>query len=256
MSRSSFFAGAARPTVALVACAVACTFVVGCGLLKKKNDAGTDEQPPANAPTVTVTGSGAKNEKDVLRYASETKIAEEPATVGKDGVKARTFPASGAEVATLSKGTTVVKIAKFFSTAVLVLFDDPTTADGTKLMGWIPPEALAAPAATGATAAPVFTAPKVVVDAGPKDAGGVADAGPKDAGGVADAGATADAGKAAADAGSVAVGTITALPTNGKCPAGMILFGPLCRKPCTSDADCKGAFCVSSGGKKTCAATK
>jgi hypothetical protein len=243
MIRSSFFAGAARPAVALV---LACTFVVGCGLLKKKKDAGTDDQPPANAPTVTVTGTGAKNEKDVLRYASETKIAEEPATIGKDGVKVRTFPASGAEVATLSKGTTVVKLAKFFSTGVLVLFDDPTTGDGTKLMGWIPPEAVAAPAAT-TTAAPVFTAPKVVVDAGPKDAGGVGDAG-----------AAADAGKAAADAGSAtpAIGTITALPTNGKCPTGMTLVGPLCRRPCTTDADCKGAFCTSSAGKKTCSATK
>jgi hypothetical protein len=236
-----------RPLVALV---VASTFVLGCGLLKKKNDAGTDDPPVANAPTVTVTGSGAKNEKDVLRYASETKVADEPAVIGKDGTKAKTFPASGADVATLAKGTTVVKIAKFFSTGVLVLFDDPTTGDGTKLMGWISPESLAVPAA-GATAAPVFTAPKVAaVDAGPKDAGLAA----------ADAGAAAvDAGKAAtADAGPVqSTGTITALPgPNKACPAGMIFVEPppLCRRACNADVDCpKGAVCKSTGGKKTCA---
>jgi hypothetical protein len=239
-----------RPLFALL---LASTFVIGCGLLKKKKDA-EDEPPVANAPTVTVTGTGAKNEKDVLRYAAETKVASEPATIGKDGVKAKTFPSSGADVATLSKGTTVVKLAKFFSTGVLVVFDDPTTGDGTKLMGWIAPEALAVPAA-GVTAAPVLTAPKVAVDAGPKDAGLAA----VDAGGGGGS-AIADAGRAAAaDAGPVqSSGTITALPGPTKaCPAGMILVGPLCRRPCSADGDCpKGAFCTSSSGKKTCSATR
>ena len=247
MRRSSFFgASAARPAFAFV---LACTFVLGCGLIKKKKDAGTDddEPPVANAPTVTVTGSGAKNEKDVLRYASETKIASEPATIGKDGTKVKTFPASGADVTALAKGTSVVKIAKFFSTGVLVVFDDPAAADGSKLMGWIAPEALTTPS-TPTTAAPVFTAaPKVAaVDAGAKA--------------IVDAGVAVDAGKVAAvDAGGPvqSSGTITALPNGGKCPAGMILVTPLCRRPCAVDGDCpKGAFCTSSGGRKTCSATK
>lgn len=240
---------AARPALGLV---LSCTLIFGCSLLKKKKDAGAEEDPPvANAPTVTVTGSGAKNEKDVLRYASETKIAYERATVGKDGVKAKTFPSSGADVAPLSKGTTVVKIAKYFSTGVLVLFDDPTTADGTKLMGWIAPEALAAPTAAP-TAAPVFTAPKVVVDAGLKVA--TADAG------VVDAGGAADAGKATAvDAGGSPTSTalLQVQPTTGKCPAGFVLVAPFCRRPCIVDSNCPaGTFCTTSAGKKTCSATK
>jgi hypothetical protein len=245
VTRLTFARASAPPALAFV---LACTFVLGCGLIKKKKDAGDDDEPPANAPTVTVTGTGAKNEKDILRYASETKLADEPATIGKDGTKVKTFPASGADITALAKGTAVVKIAKFFSTGVLVTFVDPTAADGSRLMGWIPPESLAAPGAT-ATAAPVLTAPKVAaVDAGAKVV--VADAG----GAVA-----ADAGKVVVDAGAPvqSSGTITALPTAGKCPAGMILVTPLCRRPCAADGDCpKGAFCTSSGGRKTCSATK
>lgn len=235
----------ARPALAFV---LACTFVIGCGLIKKKNQ-GDEDEPPANAPTVTVSGTGAKNEKDVLRYASETKVADEPATIGKDGTKVKTFPASGADITALAKGTAVVKIAKFFSTGVLVTFVDPTTSDGSRLMGWISPESLGAPSAAGPTAAPASTAPKVAV----------ADAGPKvvvaDAGGV----AAVDAGKPVVDAGGPvqSSGTITSLPIAGKCPAGMILVTPLCRRPCAADGDCpKGAFCTSSGGKKTCSATR
>jgi hypothetical protein len=222
---------------------LACTFVVGCGLIKKKKDAGEEDEPPANAPTVTVTGTGAKNEKDILRYASETKIADEPATIGKDATKVKTFPPSGADVTALAKGTAVVKIAKFFSTGVLVIFDDPATADGSKLMGWITPEALAAPGATP-TAAPTFTAPKIVA----------VDAGAKDAGGAVDAGSAADAGKAADAGGPVqSSGTITALPNGGKCPAGMVLVPPLCRRPCVADGDCpKGSACRVTGSRKTC----
>lgn len=235
MNRSRF----ARPALALV---LSCTFVVGCKFLKKKGAEGGDE----DAATVTVTGTGAKNEKDVLRYASEIKVADEPGIIGKDVTKARTFPASGAEVATLSKGTQVIQLAKFFSTGVLVLFTDPATADGSKLMGWIPPESLAAPGAVAATAtaAPIVTVAKPV-DAGVKDSGVV------DAGG--------DAGKAA-DAGAAATGgaAITALPgPGGSCPGGFVLTQPppLCRKLCASDLDCpkgSGAVCKTIGGKKVC----
>ena len=236
-SRSSF-----TPAIALV---LSFSFVAGCGFLKKKKPVDDDESI-TNAPTVTVGGSGAKNEKDVLRYANETLIADEPAVIGKDGVKAKTFPATGADVATIAKGATVVKKAKFFSTGVLVTFDDPATADGTKLMGWIAPEALGAPAVATATATAtqVFTAPKVAVDAGPKDAGAVA-----------------DAGKAVVDAGGGSTGPTALLQTNpiaGKCPAGFALIPPFCRRPCNADRDCPAnSFCTQSAGpKKTCSATK
>jgi hypothetical protein len=234
----------ARPALALV---LSCTFVVGCKFLKKKGAEGAGDE---DAATVTVTGTGAKNEKDVLRYASEIKVADEAGIIGKDVTKARTFPASGAEVATLSKGTQVIQIAKFFSTGVLVLFTDPATADGSKLMGWIPPESLAAPGAvaTTATAAPVVTVARPV-DAGAKDSGVV------DAGAAADAGKPADAGAAATTGGAA----ITAVPgAGGSCPGGFVLIQPppLCRKLCASDLDCprgSGAVCKSLGGKKVCA---
>lgn len=239
MARSFFFA---RPAIGFV---LACALVLGCGLVKKKKGAAADdEDPPPNAPTVTVTGTGAKNEKDILRYASETKLANEPGVIGKDATKVRTFPATGAEVTTLAKGTAVVKLAKFFSTGVLLLFDDPSARDGSKLMGWIAPEALAAPGVVPVVTAPALTAPKVVVTV---DAGGAA----KDAGL-----AVADAGKVVVDAGGPvqSSGTITALPVAGKCPAGMVLVTPLCRKPCAADAECpRGSVCTSSGGRKTCA---
>ena len=241
-----------RPALALV---LSCSLVVGCKFLKKKGaDAGGDE----DAATVSVTGTGAKNEKDVLRYASEVKVADEPGIIEKDVTKVRTFPASGAEVATLSKGTQVIQIAKFFSTGVLVIFTDPAASDGSKLMGWIPPESLAGPAtaATTHTAAPVFTAAKPV-DAGAKDSGVVdagADAGAADAGKAADAGNAADAG--AATTGGAAITTIPG--PRGSCPGGFVLIQPppLCRKLCASDLDCpkgSGAVCKSISGKKVCA---
>jgi hypothetical protein len=227
-----------RLAMALV---VSCSLVTGCKLLKKKGAAGGDE----DAATVTVSGTGAKNEKDVLRYASEIKMADEPGIIGKDVTKARTFPASGAEVATLSKGTQVIQLAKFFSTGVLVLFTDPATADGSKLMGWVPPESIAAPgtAATTTAASPVVTAAKPAPTAA-KDAGVAADAGV----------AVADAGAAPATGGAA----ITTLPgPGGSCPGGFVLIQPppLCRKLCASDLDCpkgSGAVCKPVSGKKVC----
>jgi hypothetical protein len=244
-TRSRSLLAPAAPAMALL---LACVVVSGCKFLKKNADGGADE----DAATVTVTGTGAKNEKDVLRYASEVKLADEPGVIGKDVTKARTFPASGAEVATLSKGTQVIQIAKFFSTGVLVIFTDPAAVDGSKLMGWITPESLtAAPAAATNTVAPVFTAARPV-DAGAKDSGASADAGA-----ATDAGA--DAGKAA-DAGAATTGgaAITAPPGPGNsCPGGFV-FTPapaLCRKLCASDLDCprgSGTVCKPLGRQKVC----
>lgn len=242
--------------------------VLGCSLLKRS--ASDDEDPPVgNAPTVTVTGTGAKNERDVLRYGNETKLADEPGVIGKDGTKARQFPATGGPVATLAKGTRVVKNAKFFSTGVLITFDDPATADGTKLMGWVSPDSLA-PSSGGSggvaplttPVSPAFVAPKAAGDAGGVkpvvvvDAGGagVVDAG----GGGAKPAVVVDAG--GGGGGGNGGGSTTLLqvnPIDGKCPAGFILAGPACRRPCGSDGDCpKGTFCVSTGGRRTCSATK
>lgn len=240
-----------RPAFAL---ALSCTILLGCPLLKKKQqDAAVEDEPPiSNAPTVTVTGSGAKNEKDVLRYANETKLEDEAATIGKDGTLAKTFPGSGGEVATLSKGTAVVKIAKYFSTGVLIVFDDPTTADGTKLMGWVGPASLATPTAPPAatTVAPVHIVPKVVVDAGKRPVGPTdAGAAPVDAGKSVDPAKPVDAGRPVPSS-----GTITVRPdASGKCPAGMVLTAPLCRRLCNADSDCpKGAICQLTGFNKTC----
>ena len=231
--------------VPLLAFVLSFTFLIGCGFLKKKKDAGSEDDSLTNAPTVSVGGTGAKNEKDVLRYANETAIADELAIVGKDGTKAKTFPGTGADVSTLSKGAVVVKKAKFFSTGVLVLYDDPATADGTKLMGWIPPEGLAPPSATPIPPPTQGFTARATVDAGPKNAGGAADAGK-------------EGGAAAADAGGAAIPLIQVLPKGGKCPAGFALFPPFCRRPCNTDGDCPAnSFCTQqSGAKKTCSATK
>jgi len=222
--------------------------LLGCPLLKKKK--GLDDL--GDAATVTIGGTGAKNEKDVLRYANEEKI-DEPAVIGKDNTVARNFPGNGPEVAKLSKGTIVNKMAKYFSTGVLVMFDDPTTADGTKLMGWVPVEAfdVAAPK-------PVWTAPKVV-DGGARPS--AVDAGAKaDAGGSAPPAADAGGGNAAADAGggggSTAHGPPAVAPVNGKCvDANRVLAGGMCRFSCATDATCpRGLHCKAVGGPKVCTA--
>lgn len=222
----------------VVTVALSVAVLGGCDLLKKKKNAGSfEDDPVSNAPTVTVGGTGAKNEKDVLRYANETVVADELGVIGKDGTKTKTFPGTGADISTLNKGVVVTKKAKFFSTGILVVYDDPATADGTKLMGWIPPEAIAAPSATTTQA---FTAKPVA----PKDAGA----------GVADAGTAVDAGGAARPTALLQV-----IPsTGGKCPAGFALFGPFCRRPCNADGDCPAnSFCTQgSNAKKTCSATK
>lgn len=230
MKRVSFFLASV-----LIASALA-----GCSLLKKKSADGD----LADAATVDVSGTDAKNEKDVLRYAQEEAV-DEVAVIGKDGTKARNFPNNGPEVATLSKGTVVKKMAKYFSTGVLVMFDDPVAGDGSKLMGWVPINAfdVAAPK-------PVWTPPKVT-DAGARttttDAGGsttpTADAG---GGAKVDAGggtATVDAGGGGAGAlPQPARGAVTTPVVGGKCPDGWAITPPpgdgLCRKRCMIDADC------------------
>jgi hypothetical protein len=233
--------------------------LVGCSLLKKK----TGDDDGLDAATVAVGGTGAKNEKDVLRYADEEAL-DEVAVIGKDGAKARNFPGNGPEVASLPKGTVVKKMAKRFSTGVLVMFDDPVAADGSKLMGWVVPNAF-----DTAAPKPVWTPPKIT-DAGAKvDAGGGADAGGATAdaggGGKADAGgnATADAGGGGGGGGGLAApafGRASVPPVGGKCPDGWAVTPSpgdgMCRKVCKADAECiaqsRVTKCKPIGSAKLC----
>jgi hypothetical protein len=238
----------------ILAMIVAVSFV-GCPLLKKlkKTEEEADPAPApttADAATVAVTGTGAKNEADVLRYANETPLQNEPAMIGKDATVVRNFPGNGPEVAVLPKGTAVAKIAQYFSTGTLIMFDDPS-GDGTKLIGWVSPKAF--------DAAP--PPPTKVVVVPPRDAGG--SSAPKDASGptptVTDAGAKAqtDAGtKPVADAGatpSFPKGLTAYPPIDGKCGDTHALTDGMCRKKCAADADCgRGIKCVQKKGAKVC----
>jgi hypothetical protein len=229
-----------RSILFVLAAAVIASSFVACPLLKKKS---TDDEPPpvVDAATVTVSGTGAKNEAAVLRYANETPLANEPAVIAKDGTVARNFPGNGPEVATLSKGTAVAKIASYFSSGTLIMFDDPA-GDGSKLMGWVSAKAfdVAAPPPTKT----VFVPPRIV-DAGGgtvRDAGGSA---PVDAGG--------GGARVVVDAGAAPKGVATA-PVNGACPwDGWMLTEGMCRRKCNADTECpRGTKCVKKGAGKVC----
>lgn len=241
---------ASRFVVTALLVGASTTLVFGCNLKKAKKTSESDDPPVSNAPTVKVTGSGAKNEANVLRYATETKLADEPATIGKDA-KVREFPQTGKEIVTLGAGTPVTKIAQYFSSGVLVTFVDPSTSDGSKLMGWIEPSTLAAaPVAVTTPAtpvAPVATQPKpVATDAGAK---------PVDAGASPTPTSTADAGGGASPSQTPLL--LTQPGAGNKCPAGMTLMGPFCRRACTSQAQCPAnTFCSVVQGGKACTATK
>lgn len=224
----------------------ATTLLLGCPLLKKK-PADDEDLGIADAATVSVTGIGAKNESTVLRYANETPLANVPAIIGTDGATARNFPGNGPVVAFLPKGTLVAKIAQYFSSGVLVMFDDPTAADGSKLIGWVPSKAfdLAAPPPTKTIIVP----PPVKKDAGAPsvqpthDAGGGGNTTVVDAGGGGGGNALPTPPK----------GTPAVAPVNGKCPEGFPLTEGMCRRKCATDADCgRGIKCQQKGGNKVC----
>ena len=270
--------------VGLAAILIASSFL-GCSLLKKKlqgADAGEDDDEIAvvDAAIVTPAGIGAKNEADVLRYANETPVANEPAVIGSKGAKARNFPGNGPEVANLAPGTNVTKVAQYFSTATLILFDDPE--GGGKLLGWVSPKAfdVTAPTPTTTTTTTPTSAPTPsptkdkdptparVVDAGTtptptKDAGAaIPDAGSSAA--AKDAGAapkpTPDAGGGGGGGGASNStipqpprGVLAVPPTNGKCPDGWAVAESMCRRKCTADAECpRGTKCATKQGVKVC----
>lgn len=238
----------------LAATFAAATFLLGCPLLqKKKKDEPIEDEPVSKAQTTELQGTGAKNEKDILRYAKETKIADEPDTIGKDSIKAKSYPGGGNDVATLAKGTPVTKLAKYFSTAVLVTWDDPS-GDG-KLMGWVLPDQLSGGAAaattTSTTVKPVV--PVIRADAGAtpaKDGGAQAtDAGAAPTGKDAGAPAALDAGAPRISGAQLFV----PLQPDGKCPAAFAPAPGGCRRPCNATSDCpRTTTCAPLGGKKFC----
>ncbi|MBX3204765.1 MAG: hypothetical protein KF764_06835 [Labilithrix sp.] len=213
-----------RKLILAVALVSTAALVLGCPLMKKKDDAEADaaadaageqaEAPPvvedAAPPPPVVT---AKNAADVARFAAETPVTDDDMKLASSGV-ARTAPKTGAVVATLKPGTDVGKIAEYQG-SVLVTFADPKDAS-TSLMGWIVKES--------------FTAPAVVrrTDAGVSDAG------------------TAPA----VDAGHSAPKKLT-------CPMGMVAVvlsaEPLCRKKCAKDSDCKGGAAGACANASTAA---
>ena len=245
-----------RPTGLLLSSIVLAASFVGCSLLKKKAgaDGGADDLAALlDAATVGAAGLGAKNEANVLRYANETPVANEPAVIGADGAKARNFPGNGPEVATLPKGTAVAKIAQYFSTATLIMFDDPS-GDGSKLMGWVSPKVFdaAAPPPAKTVVVPV---PVPRVDAGAiamRDAGAaVADGGSKVAT-VVDAGGGGGGGSNFTPP-EPPKGAVAVPPTGGKCPNGWTMADSMCRRKCATDPDCpRGTKCLSKQGQKVC----
>jgi hypothetical protein len=222
------------------------TSILGCPLGKKKQDAGDDPDLSSllDAATVSVSGTGAKNEGQVLRYATEQKL-DEPGVITVDGVVVRNFPGNGPMIATVNKGTPVQKLAQYFSSGILIQFDEPGTGD--KLIGWVPLSAFVAPPGQPIPTATATLKPIVRIDAGSTptfvDAGST---GPKDAGGVPDA------------AGSVKPkGGLAVAPINGKCDSGYALLNNMCRMTCTADTQCpRGTFCVNKYGGKHCTADK
>ncbi len=229
-------------------------FILGCPLLKKKKV--TDEDASAelaDAATIAPEGLGAKNEADVLRYASEVPLNNEPAVIGSSGAKVHNFPLGGPEIAHLPPGTAVAKIAQYFSTGVLIMFDD-LTGDGTKVMGWVAPKVfdVAAPPPTKT----VFVPPPTRKDASAPvvhDAGGNSVA-VVDAGGSKVAVVDAGGGKSSTiNPPPPPKGAIAVPPTNGKCPDGWTLTQSMCRRKCAADAECpRGTKCLVKSGTKVC----
>src|SRR4051812_21621272 len=146
---TSLFKGAFRPLSNLFILSL--VGMIGCGLLKKKDEADAGEDaavaevvdaapPPAAAPITA-------NVDDVARFPDEKALDNAVATILRNGTNVREIPGVGKVVATLAKGGTVTQVASR-GTAILVVFENPK--DQKKLMGWVDAQSF--------TAAPVSDA--------------------------------------------------------------------------------------------------
>lgn len=213
----------------------------GCPL---KRGSGDD---PVDAGTITVSGTGAKNEAQITRYPNETSLGGAPALIAKDGTIARTFPGAGSQVAVLAKNTPCGKIGQYGNAGTLIMWLDP--ADGQNTMGWVPNASFQSgpiPSTVKTVVVPAKDASApAVVDAG--GGGAVADAGNNNVSAKVDAGATGpDFGPCQNFCASI----------NGQCPPGKKLDGKgSCRIPCLAATaaavcprnwKCTSGFCTSS----------
>jgi hypothetical protein len=92
--------------------------------------------PPTPASTVSPFGS---NAGDVTRFQDEQPLGPD-GTIAKDNTAVRKSPGTGGVVATLPKGTEVIKISTH-GTEALITFDDPKDSN-ERLMGWVPETAV------------------------------------------------------------------------------------------------------------------
>ncbi len=208
--RKKGFSVALLPAVLLLAACPKKSAVVDDAAVE---DAAAEAAAALVTPPVMEAGTAepaAKNAADVARFPGETRVADDDATLADALTAARTAPKVGSVVAQLKAGSEVMKIAEY-QDSVLIAFADPKDEKAT-LMGWVPKGG--------------FVADSTGRDGGTKD-GGLRDGGAKDGG-------AADAAAPAVDAG--------AKPA-AKCGAGeeqvVLAAGPVCKKKCSKDADCK-----------------
>ena len=217
------------------------------GSSRRRRGAGDDDEPPVRTRRRSPSPARARRTRRTsfaTRPRRRSPMSRRPSarTASRRGRSRRAAPTSRRS----RRARAVVKIAKFFSTGVLVIFDDPAHRDGSKLMGWIPAEALAR-AHRG------------------RDHGG---AGPHGAQGrrrrrdrrtrgprspTRAARPTQARPPMPADRCSRAARSRRS-PTTGSARLDMILVTPLCRRTLRAMAIVRRApFCKASGGRKTCA---
>lgn len=124
-----------------------------CGLKSGAGDAGS--AGPAASETAASAAAAepeARNAELVTRFAAETRLGGEAATLERAMSNVRKEPPAGEIVATLPKGTAVKKVASYQG-FVLVNFAAPDDANA-RLEGWIVKEAFVASAAPAAPKAP------------------------------------------------------------------------------------------------------
>lgn len=121
--------------------------VLGCGMFKKKTDAGVEASTVAgvedsgtsSAPEDSGVAAFAANEKDIKHFPDEEKVSGDQYAVEWPSVVAHTEPGAGTVVATLTKGTKATLQARKGRT-VLATFADPK--DATRiLLGWLAEDA-------------------------------------------------------------------------------------------------------------------